>query len=396
MIVPQLKSSKHAPSHFSIEIRPQYLSKHGLLCHPGSVFEGVVKLTLHESFPIDRLKVVFKATERVNYDAMGWEKIKNDDGRLFAVRTHLLGGRASENAAPVHLSAGSHTFNFAIELPLVNFPPSLDHHLIGCTFMLFACLDVDSRHTFKSEPFPVVYRPALCVAKPSLTTWSTFDAPIQSNVSLEVRLPSLEYNLEETRSIPLEIRTIANSHHFRPMATAFDPHMYQLRVTLKRSLTILHRTYRRTETSIVSHRDLPLPDLQHNDGHFMELALDAYMLPTVDFSTRFNITYSLQFSLRVKHGPLSTRKKLFDLPIDFGTLSPGSFAMSGLQVYTDVQDPLDMQFKPKFLQASQEPVEYLPPYESLERPPSYCRQAPPHITAASSQPLAQPRRLIAS
>lgn len=62
-MIASIKGLKHAPSNFSIEILPQYLNDTGrLVCYPGSVFEGLVKLTLVEPIAFQRLKVVFKAT----------------------------------------------------------------------------------------------------------------------------------------------------------------------------------------------------------------------------------------------------------------------------------------------------------------------------------------------
>jgi hypothetical protein len=62
-MIASIKGLKHAPNNFSIEILPQYLNDTGrLVCYPGSVFEGLVKLTLVEPIAFQRLKVVFKAT----------------------------------------------------------------------------------------------------------------------------------------------------------------------------------------------------------------------------------------------------------------------------------------------------------------------------------------------
>ncbi|ORX46993.1 hypothetical protein DM01DRAFT_1410382 [Hesseltinella vesiculosa] len=357
-------------------VQKQYLCNDVLVCYPGSVFEGTVMLTLSEPLHVSRLKVVFKGAERVNAAAMGWEKTSND-GRLFAVRTTLLGSRASEqNNSHEKIPAGVHMYNFAVEMPLVNYPPSLDEYLVGCTFSLFACLDLDARHTFKTDTIPVSFRPTLCVAKPSVMSWTTYDAPLHATALLQIGLPCLDFNLFDTQKIPFLFKIVHDSDSVSP----FNLSTLYVRISLKRTLTIYYNTYRRSETIEICHMEHLLADLDDTSECAAELSLKkAQLLPTVDYSTQFHVNYSLSCSLRTRHGlwNLTTKKKIFELPIEFGTLSPGTLAIDGLHVYTDVQDPTDMQFKPRFLQASQNTMEYLPAYEELTRPPSYCQLPSP-------------------
>ncbi|KAI8344402.1 hypothetical protein BC941DRAFT_497691 [Chlamydoabsidia padenii] len=402
-----IKGLKHAPSNFSIEILPQYLTDNGkLVCYPGSVFEGLVKLTLVEPMAFQRLKVIFKATERVNYDAMGWEKIKNDDGRLFAVRTTLLGRQMqpTNNNSNIILETGEHAFSFAIELPMVNYPPSIDHHLIGTTFTLIASIERGSDvlgHAFRSLPYLVDFRPALqtraskilppppssitlsssstATATPPMTPetptspfMSEHVAQLSQRITAHLSLPSLEYNLFDTSKIPLQLTLhAANEHHFA------DITLQQLHISLKQTLTILHKSFTRTETTTLHHIDPRITNMLTPSSSTMVykcyLDINSNLLPTVDYSTRFKVDYILSVSVKTRHGPISTKKKLFNLPIHFGTLPAGTLPHDTIQLYTEdeVINSTCLMFKPKFLKPLNDPVEFLPAYDELYRPPSY-------------------------
>ncbi|CAO3598481.1 unnamed protein product [Absidia cylindrospora] len=453
-MIASIKGLKHAPSNFSIEILPQYLTDNGnLICYPGSVFEGLVKLTLAEPIVFQRLKIVFKATERVNYDAMGWEKIRNDDGRLFAVRTTLLGrhmqhsGDTNNNTV---LQAGEHIFSFAIELPLVNYPPSIDHHLVGTTFTLVASIERGTGvngHIFRSTPYLVCFRPALQtrvnkVLPSSLSASSEHVAPLTQRIMAKLSLPSLEYNLFDTIKIPLKLTlTAANDNHFA------DISLQQLHISLKQTITIVHKTFTRTETTTVSHIDhrisnmlspptspvsspptigsssmtsppLPLSSSAASSSSSVssssmsssssssssstpsivyqgELAIDSNLLPTVGYSSRYKVDYMLSVSVKTRHGPLSTKKKLFNLAIHFGTLPAGMLPNEAIQVYTEeeVINSTCLLFKPKFLKPLNDPVEFLPAYDELYRPPSY-RSMAVAAANATSPPPPRPTRPI--
>ncbi|KAI8096386.1 uncharacterized protein BX664DRAFT_291240 [Halteromyces radiatus] len=381
-MIASIKGLKHAPSNFSIEILPQYLNTNRqLVCYPGSVFEGLVKLTLSEPMSFQRLKIIFKATERVNYDAMGWEKIKNDDGRLFAVRTTLLGQPVSSNIEnnQTTLEAGEHVYPFAVELPLVNYPPSIDHHLIATTFVLLGSLERDTGangHSFRSLPYSVYFRPALqtrvnktLLSHPS--DYSEHTASLTHRISAHLSLPSLEYNLFDTTHIPIQFTLYAaNEQYFA------DISLQQLHIALKQTITIYHKSFSRTETTMIHHVDSRMTNTSSSSSSMVFdclLKIDQQLLPSVNYSTRFKVDYCLIVSVKTRHGPLSTKKKLFNLPIHFGTLPPGTLPHETIQLYTEeeVIQSTNLSFKPKFLRPLNNPVEFLPAYDELYRPPSY-------------------------
>lgn len=58
-----LMGTKHPNISFNILFYPQYQNDDGqVVCHPGSVFEGVVQIKVAEPMPVHHIKLVFKAS----------------------------------------------------------------------------------------------------------------------------------------------------------------------------------------------------------------------------------------------------------------------------------------------------------------------------------------------
>lgn len=55
--------SKHPNINFNILFYPQYQDDDGkIVCHPGSVFEGIVQVKVTQPMPVHHIKLVFKAS----------------------------------------------------------------------------------------------------------------------------------------------------------------------------------------------------------------------------------------------------------------------------------------------------------------------------------------------
>jgi hypothetical protein len=80
------------------------------------------------------------------------------------------------------------------------------------------------------------------------------------------------------------------------------------------------------------------------------------------------------------------KKKLFDAPLTFGTLPPGTRAPRQLEPYSRLVDNRSsVHSKPTFLKP--EPVseeEFLPAYDSEEIPPSYRSNIPSNVHLITS------------
>lgn len=315
---------------------------------------------------------------------MGWQKSKDDDGRLFAIRTTLFNEEVSGDI----LEAGSYTFRFAIELPPVNYPPSIDHYLIGTTFSLVGSLERNSNDTtpFRTAPYPVIFRPVLQTRLAKLiptSPLSEHEAIVTQRVLARLILPSLEYNIFDTKHIPVQITLSANHPQY-----FINANLQQLKISLKQQLTIHHKTFIRSETICLYQTDLRIPfnsvqnaiaspssstDCSCSVTLQSDIPLKDNPLPTVHFSTRFKLNYFLEVSIKYRQGPLTTKKKLFNLPIHFGTLPAGALPDNDLLLYTDdqVKHCTTLEYKPKFLTPINHPDELLPAYDELYRPPTY-------------------------
>lgn len=67
-MIASLIGTKDPTIQCDILFYPQYQNDHGqVVCYPGSVFEGVVKIKLQNSMPIHHIKLVFKAAGNIYY-----------------------------------------------------------------------------------------------------------------------------------------------------------------------------------------------------------------------------------------------------------------------------------------------------------------------------------------
>lgn len=68
--------TKHPNISFNILFYPQYQNDQGqVVCHPGSVFEGIVQVKVTEPMPVHHIKLVFKASGK--YVTMHFFYFKN-------------------------------------------------------------------------------------------------------------------------------------------------------------------------------------------------------------------------------------------------------------------------------------------------------------------------------
>lgn len=65
-MISTLMGNKDSNIQFEILFYPQYQNEQGqAICYPGSVLEGVVKLTAASPIPVHHIKLVFKATGNI-------------------------------------------------------------------------------------------------------------------------------------------------------------------------------------------------------------------------------------------------------------------------------------------------------------------------------------------
>ncbi|KAL9560286.1 hypothetical protein MBANPS3_000013 [Mucor bainieri] len=373
----QLMGTKHPNIDFNVLFYPQYTNEHGqVICHPGSVFEGIVQIKVSVAMPVHHIKLVFKASERVNYDAMGWEKSKSTDDRLFAVRTVLWGLPSGVNipqdAWPI-LEAGDYTFPFVCQMPVINYPPTFHHHLIATAFnMVVSVRKAGESAPILSKMVPICFQPIIETIPVKNLHAFTESHRLTNHIAAQVSVPRLAYNINDKhQSVPVTVQ-----FHSDNLSDEHFP-ISQLRVYIKRYYSINYKTFSRNEATMIAHYDHPKLPSACPCTVSMKLNLPSPEdLPaTLTYSPHLTIEYKLVVSVKIRHGPIHVKKKLFDMPIIFGTLPAGTRAPRQLESYSAlVENRASLNCKPHFLRPqprNQNDEEFLPAYDSDGIPPAY-------------------------
>ncbi|KAL0075217.1 hypothetical protein J3Q64DRAFT_1664294 [Phycomyces blakesleeanus] len=365
------------PISFTIKLSPHHYRNQQAVCYPGAVLEGVVSVTLKEPLAAQHLKLVFKAAEKLNYDTLGWDSSK-PEGRLFGVRT-LLWGTSPEVTGPMSslwtvMEAGQHSFPFVCELPLVNYPPSFSHHLVACTFSLIGSIERPGERPFQTAPLNLQYHPILETCPLKVPKPYNQEIKLSHSLTARVSLVNTSFNILEIEKIPIEISFCGQTD-----PTKLTPAITHVELALKRFMKISRGPFYRNEAVLISRVERRLADkdnlylLQFN----VPLISDNTNLKTtatLNYSHHLSLSYQISVSIKVRHGPFMTTKRLLCvIPITLGTLPAGGRTPSDMMVFTEsrVVHDTTLLTKPKFMR----PIEYspehqLPAYDS-HRPPSY-------------------------
>lgn len=312
--------------------------------------------------------------ERVNYDAMGWERIKSNDGRLFAVRTVLWGFPSGVNAPPDAwpiLDVGEHKFPFVCQMPVINYPPTFQHHLIANAFNLIVSVERPGSLSIISKPYPVLFQPIIetmpiknihpCVEETRLT----------SHIKAQLTVPRLAFHLPNERLIPVQVQFLSDMGLDENSLS-----LSQLRVYVKRYYNISYKTFSRSEATIIAQNDYPklIQSCPTTVSLTLTLPANKSEIPvSLNYSSHLSVEYKLCISVKIRHGPIHVKKKLFELPLLLGTLPVGTRGPRQLEVYSYDTESTSMHDKPTFLKPETrqgEGEECLPAY-SDEVPPKY-------------------------
>lgn len=303
---------------------------------------------------------------------MGWKKSKVDDIRLFAIRNILWGLPAtstdgdSPQVYPI-LEAGDYTFPFTCQLPMINYPPTLQHHLIATAFNI--AVSVVKTNDSVSKSFPVYFRPIIETLL--LRSIYTEEHKLSQHISAIVTVPKLAYNINErNQSIPVKVQLYTDNQE--------NIHISHLCVYIKKSFKIKYMTSTKNEDTVVASYDhVKIPTTcPSNLSLKLDLPDSAELFPaTLNYSPYLTIQYRLVVTVKIRHGPITFKKKLFNTPVIFGTLPVGMAAPRQLEPYSDIKEnTASIHCKPTFLRSQPKETseeEILPAYDSIGKPPSY-------------------------
>ncbi|CAO3652728.1 unnamed protein product [Mucor fragilis] len=340
---------------------------------PGSVFQGIVHLRMKES-PVaaDRIVLTFRGAEHATavHDGIKFlvPLIKNP----FFGMQQTLWQRTRDDCL---LTESHYQFPFTIQMPMIQFPPSMDHALYQCKFDLSAKL---IRTTFTLPTVltqrTISYMPFI---ETSLLKQPNIEEGYHNGLYASAQLHSLAYVPGD--SIPITVVT-SRRHASKKKKTDEDQPaevnsiLLELceKVELVQSRAVsITRVVASTlyKTNSKGHK-YSMTKTRNGGGaeYQVALPLPVDLTPSINYSKVVRVSYTLR--IKIKSSQCALMGTFFnsvvdmELPLKIGTLGYGIRASQDLQVYY-----VDTENSPRFLR-SLEYEESLPLYES-SRLPSY-------------------------
>ncbi|CAO3594813.1 unnamed protein product [Absidia cylindrospora] len=357
----------------SIHLRPEFgWSIRGQpVFGPSSVFQGQVELQLTQPLLVDRIRLVFQCQECLMPYEVTPGVIRAKHSTLFGVQLSLWKSKDGHQI----LDAGTYKYPFTIQMPSVQFPPSIVDELYKCTYTLIAVAESYRQQQYKTlfiKEQEMLYMPFVetMLLKQPLTTTQQ-----QSDLKVTTKLHSLDYVPGDSILGSLTAYSTTSSS-----SSSSSISKKQLEVSLKlyKTTTSLVFIDVPAVTQLVASTLVKVsPVYCGNEGSSatystpLDLDLPDTLVPTFTYSPVASVTYRLKLSVKRK-GPLSmwAQEVTQDWPLTIGTLGAGVRSSQGLMIYSALADvPDSEQYRPKFMKA----VEYedaLPLYEP-DRLPDY-------------------------
>ncbi|KAK4512975.1 uncharacterized protein ATC70_003686 [Mucor velutinosus] len=391
---PANRKFRKPPVQFSISILRIDGDTQKKTCHPGSIFEGVVKLKLDTPLAAQHLKLVFKGAERIHSDTIGKANKKRGE-RLFAIRTILWGKPSCQNNLWPLIESGEHVFPFMCEIPMVNYPPTFRHHLASCEFELLASLERPALRPFQTVPYQVRYEPFIESKSIKLPNIYQEKLRLDNTHNVVVTLvKGCDYNIldsrTETMKVQLSIINLQKGKQHQDNNAALFNH---IEAYVKREVDVTHGSYHRADTMVMTHVEqskfgvgnhrgactyyinipIPIEISKKNNPTILRNFSVLGMTTTTNFSKHIKIEYKLYITAKVRHGLMWAKRQLFCIPLHFGTVAPGEQLPSTLVSYRhpSVTSDTTLSTKPKFIRPPSL-EEQLPAYDEETPPPVYC------------------------
>lgn len=320
----------------------------------------------------DRIVIAFKGAENATavHDGVRFlvPLLKNP----FFGMQQTLWQRTREDCL---LTEDHYQFPFTIQMPMIQFPPSMHHALYQCNFGLSAKL---IRTTF-TLPTVVTHRSIsyMPFIETTLLKQPIIELGSDNGLDASVRLHSLAYVPGD--SIPIAI-TVSRSHHSKNSSKKKEDQPAEVNsilLELCETVALVQSKAITITTVVASHLYKPnakgykysLVKTQNGSGaeYQVNLPLPVDLTPSFNYSKIVNVSYTLRIKIKSNHagfliGSFWNSIVDMELPLTIGTLGYGIRASEDLQVYY-----VDTENSPRFLR-SLEYEEALPLYESSKLP----------------------------
>ncbi|KAI8374700.1 uncharacterized protein BYT42DRAFT_577335 [Radiomyces spectabilis] len=345
-------------SPLSIELFPEF----GWSIHdehvygPGSVFQGIVHLNLTQPLEAERVRLVFRASEGFASSSMGYHvSDSTKEHKLFAIQQVLW----QRDRPGQKLGGSSYTFPFTVQMPLIQYPPSMEHEVYHCRFELTAQIDEPKKlHVPLSVTRRILYMPFIettMLKEPAVKHASRPD--MEASVSTCM----LDYVPGDTVQLSVDLATTADK---KPHASSITAELRQ------QSTAIIHGVSQKLVKVIATTSVQPKEYMDRHSYTRLELPLAKDVTPSFDYGRLMTVDYLLRVTIKRK-GPLGgiwSSTVTVDLPITIGTLGYGIKASPDTQLYTTKVEAGAVPLQcPQFMRA----IEYadaLPVYDSIRLP----------------------------
>ncbi|KAI9483897.1 MAG: hypothetical protein EXX96DRAFT_560088 [Benjaminiella poitrasii] len=389
---------------------------------PGSVFQGIVHLKMKES-PVaaDRLVLTFRGAEHATAIHDGHKFVVPLIKNPFFGMQQTLWQRTREDCL---LTKPHYQFPFTIQMPMIQFPPSMEHPLYHCQFHLSAKL---IRTTFT---LPTVMAQQTIRYRPFIETRFLKQPVVEEGhdhgVFVSVRLHSLDYVADDRVSVKVttsrrsrrgsrrrrshrcctgnnncsDYNCDRSNSHYPSMAEEEPAEVKSILLELCETVRLVQcqsvsiTRIRASHLYKPSAGDCTVVKTHNGSGaeYAVELPLPADLIPSINYSKIAQVTYTLK--IKVKSRRRRGRKKrvdgyhctasslltlhpfsllrqptlLIELPLKIGTLGYGIHASQDLKLYHRNSENIRTESSiPRFLRS----IEYedaLPLYESSRLP----------------------------
>ncbi|ORX59672.1 hypothetical protein DM01DRAFT_1405177 [Hesseltinella vesiculosa] len=337
---------------------------------PGSVFQGHVDLNLCKRLLLDRVRLVFQARERLHYCQTANGVDENKAGLLFAVQQTLWESKQGNR----QLDPGHHELAFTIQMPMVQFPPTVDQDFYKCTFKLIAvaerALPAGGFRTLLLHEEPLMYMPFV---ETSLNKLPFQIQQKQDDMVVTVAMPTLDVLLGEELRGQLQVcHTTTN----KPKPLEYVLRLQQCMTPLDEDLDPHTRDVASLVGKLLPGRNTqPDDDSKKNKTVLVasyetdfQLAVPEHLPPTFTYGRLAAITYRLVMTIK-RNGPLGmwAYEWTKEVPVTLGTLGLGLHVPIDLHIYTTLPKETAQQQRPRFMKA----IEYedaLPLYEPIKLP----------------------------
>jgi hypothetical protein len=348
-----------------------------------------------------RLRLVFQGTEAMLTYDVGPGVIRTQTNPLFGIRT-VLWQKTDQNEF-LNTSI-TYKFLFTVQMPLVQYPPSMDHAFYRCCYKLSAYLDPSLGY----GEVPVMTQ--VQIGYIPLTETKLLKSPLylpdmkkqkKQMPSLSVKLHSIHYLSGDIIQATICITNERISPNNHTCSSSAAPANFEYNVTL--NLYQVSKFNLDTEPilmRLVCTQSHIIKTDNSIEQHSVSLKIDEELPPSFNYSRIMSLSYKLKVKVYIKKTLSSasndgqSRKKvkeimttlpwtssglsLFETPIILGTMGRGIRAMDGLKIYSHYLSDHDPAPTPKFVKNLVHEDE-LPKYEPA-RLPLYKDSCQHHLT----------------